>query len=74
MEMNEADYRLKKMMEKGWNIGIECKSSEREYALTYEASGSKLSQTFPFSCSIHAVGDTLDELIERLEDSISAYE
>lgn len=70
--MNDAkkpttEERLKTLMAAGWNIDIECKSSEREFALTYEAHGVK-QKGFHQNRQIHATGQTMAELVDELEN------
>jgi hypothetical protein len=75
------EERLQRLMQRGWNITIECKSIGRVYAMTYEASAHKvpaedtttegLIQAF---YSAHALGNTMDELVTNLENNISIRE
>ena len=71
------EERLKYLMNKEWNIIIECKGKGREYQLTYEAIARKvvpsdatpqelLRSVYP----IHVVADTLEELLDILERKI----
>lgn len=62
--MQTIEDRLKALMAAGWNIDIECKSSEREYALTYEGHASRQGGWR----QVHGTGETLTELLDELED------
>lgn len=75
------EERLQQLMQRGWNITIECKSIGRVYAMTYEASAHKVpaedietDQTILAFYSTHALGNTMDELITNLENNISIRE
>jgi len=69
-----SEERLQTLMQRGWNIQIECKSKWREFALTYEASGHLIPRpgatqdeiTLSFY-PIHAYGNTFEELVAHLE-------
>ena len=63
-----TEEKFKDMMARGYNIRIECKSSDRGYALTYEAQALKVG-IYPLG---HAVGGTLDELADNLMYSLTA--
>jgi hypothetical protein len=55
---------LKQKMAEGWNIQIECKSSRREYALTYEMYATRhVTDGSIFGEIVHGVGDTLEEAL-----------
>lgn len=64
-----AEEKLQELMKAGYNIEIECKSIERVYALTYEATA----RTNSIFCAGHAVGNTLDELADNLTESIKRF-
>lgn len=64
-----AEERLQELMKLGYNIDIECKSINRVYALTYEAVGRKDG----IICAGAAVGNTLDELVTNLAESIKRF-
>lgn len=65
---------LEELMAQGWNIHIECKGKGRGYEMTYEAQGQLVLGQYEaekdilhnYGKMIHAVGDTFDELIEKL--------
>ncbi|PTY93078.1 hypothetical protein [Heyndrickxia sporothermodurans] len=69
-----TEERLQTLMQRGWNIQIECKGKWREFAMTYEASGyliprpgatqEEITRSF---YPIHAYGNTLEELVTHLE-------
>ena len=65
------EERLKRLMTDGWNIHIECKGKGREYKLSFKAhmqrAIAKEDNFKEYFCSIHAVGDTLDKLLNELE-------
>lgn len=63
-----TEDKFKAMMAKGYDVNIECKSSERVYALTYEAQATK----GDFYTRGHAIGSTLDELADNLIHSLTA--
>lgn len=73
---------LTQLMARGWNIGIECKGKGRTYEMTYEATANKVStdemtkeelidSMYNF---VHAVGDTLEEVVDRLREQIDDRE
>lgn len=64
-----AEEKLQGLMKQGYHIDIQCKSAEREFALTYEAHARKNSI---FSAG-HATGSTLDELTDNLILSINLF-
>ncbi|MFP7487299.1 hypothetical protein SFC65_24415 [Priestia filamentosa] len=66
--------KLTKLMEQGWTVHIECKGSDRNYPMSFEAfaSQSVLEETgiaYP-SLPIHATGNSLQEVIEKVEQQI----
>lgn len=71
--------KLYQLMERGWNIGIECKGKGRNYEMTFEATASKvvtddMTKEEIVDCMynhIHTVGDTLEEILDNLTVSIS---
>ena len=74
--------KLELLMQRGWNIGIECKGKGRTYEMTYEASASKVIGEDATNLEIlknvhnlaHSVGNTLDELIDALTLQIDRIE
>lgn len=60
---------IKSLMEKGWNIHIECKGKGRTYEMTYEASG--MNNTGAYTRQIHAVGDSIAEVEAVLVKQVS---
>lgn len=79
-EQMKAEERLKTLMEKGYDIHIECKGKGRNYEMTYEASMRRSTPNpedeSDFSWLItqsHAVGNTLDELVENLEKNLRLF-
>lgn len=73
--MNE----LMKMMERGWNIQLECKGKGREFEMTFEAGASKVfsvgkEKDFPYPMNLYATGNSIEELMTELvrqEDELS---
>lgn len=76
--MNEVN-RIQELMAAGWDIRIECKGKGRSYEMTYEASGTQVLQDGmtnkeKMAClmtQVHAVGNTIDELLGKLEKQIA---
>ncbi|MEK3955651.1 MULTISPECIES: hypothetical protein [unclassified Psychrobacillus] len=75
--MNEIE-KLQQLMEAGWNIHIECKGKGRSYEMSFEATATKVFvemqdlEKSPYAYldrfqPIHAVGNTMAELLLRLE-------
>lgn len=64
-----AEEKLQDLMKQGYNISIECKSSERVFALSYEAAAYKDG----IYTAGHAIGNTLDELADNLVQSINLF-
>ena len=67
--MNGEDL-LKQKMTEGWNISIECKGKGRTYEMSYEGSaymvGSDITERIYRYAEHHAVGDTLEELLNNM--------
>lgn len=69
-------------MERGWNIGIECKGKGRTYEMTFEATANKvvtddMTKEEMVECMynhIHTVGDTLEEIVDSLTQAINRKE
>lgn len=67
-----------RIMEKGWNINIECKGKGREYEMTFEATATKVvsddSTTDDFFYwslyPIHAVHDNLKSLLAIIYEKV----
>lgn len=78
--MLPVEERLKALMAKGYDIHIECKGIGRNYSMSYEAS---IKQSAPgpddktgFGWLIvqsHAVGDSLNELVDNLEKNLDIF-
>jgi len=63
---------LEELMSEGWDVFVECKGKGRECAMTYEGTmfkvdGNPVEKLIP---KHHAVGDTVEELVENLRDTI----
>ncbi|MGD7046932.1 hypothetical protein FZC83_01740 [Rossellomorea marisflavi] len=78
--MNSVEERLQALMAKGYDINIECKGMGRSYSMSYEASvkrsAPKPNDKSGFSWLVvqsHAVGNTLNELIDKLEENLSEF-
>lgn len=74
---------LKELMELGYNVGIECKGKGREYAMTFEATATRIHQEDEsyqnYVKSIvrnhfHAVGDTIEETAAGLLEQVKAFQ
>lgn len=75
--MKTAEERLQALMKKGFDINIECKGIGRNFAMSYEASMKRSSPIVPdgenhilWMMPSHAVGNTLDELLDKLEANL----
>jgi uncharacterized protein YoaH (UPF0181 family) len=76
--MNEVN-RIQDLMAAGWDIRIECKGKGRSYEMTYEAVATQVLQDSmtekeKISCLMtqaFAVGNTIDELLCKLEKQIA---
>lgn len=74
--------KLYQLMERGWNIGIECKGKGRTYEMTFEATANKvvtddMTKEEMVECMynhIHTVGDTLEEIVDSLTQAINRKE
>lgn len=74
--------KLHRLMERGWNIGIECKGKGRNFEMTFEATANKIvtddmSQKEVKDCMfnvIYTVGDTLEEIVDSLTAAINKRE
>jgi hypothetical protein len=69
------------IMEMGWNVFLECKGRGREYEMTFEATASKvyqegmtLEESMKSFYPVHAVGNTIEEIVEKLKYSIAEWE
>ena len=73
--MKSHEERLREWMEKGYDVNITCKGVGRNFQMTYEATLKHSSPVAPagenpvkwMMMQSHAVGDTLDELLDGLE-------
>lgn len=71
--------KLHGLMEQGWNLHIECKGRGRDFGMTFEASAQKTpladmtdeEKVACFYVQAHAVGNTLDELLDKLKSQLS---
>lgn len=63
---------LEQLMAEGWNIHIECKGAGRTYAMSYEATMTKVDGDIVdnFYTNHHAVGNSIQELVENLRKTI----
>lgn len=79
--MKTIEERLQELMAKGYDIRIECKGLGRNFAMSYEASVSHSSPVAPegenrvtwVMMQSHAVGNTLDELLDKLEANFGKF-
>lgn len=75
------EQRLKKLMEDGWNIQIECKSTSRVYEMSYKAIGHSVNKYHSVQksgkllkpSSFKAVGNTLEELLDNIENYLKNW-
>jgi adenylyl- and sulfurtransferase ThiI len=63
--MDETEKKLQKLMSDGWNLNIEGKSCDREYANTFEITARRTGNFMPSNMK-HSVGDTLLEALNKL--------
>lgn len=79
--MKTAEERLQALMEKGYDIRIECKGVGRNFAMSYEATVNHSSPVAPegenqvtwMMMQSHAIGNTLDELVDKLEENLGSF-
>ena len=58
------------MMQKGWNVNIECKGINREFSMTFEATASHSEEVYV----VHGIGDSIEELGFNLVDNLKMFE
>lgn len=61
----DIEERLKKYMEDGWNIRIECKGKGRNYEMTYEGSALNVKDVRTFDQK-HGTGNTIEEMLNNI--------